>query len=228
MPFSNVTIDQEVRRIFPESRVGWLIAKVSVKESHPRAEKMKEDLAAELVSRGITDENLASQPDIRAWREAYSMMGVKPSKYRSSLESLARRVLKGKEMWRVSSVVDCYNCASVSTMLPMGAHDTSKIDGAITLRFGRPGEKFYPLGTDGVTVGVAMRNIVYADETKICCWLWNHRDTRLAAITQDTGEAVFLIDAAFVPHCTTVERGLDVLWGRLEEIGCEPKEKGVA
>jgi lysyl-tRNA synthetase class 2 len=110
----------------------------------------------------------------------------------------------------------------------MGAHDTSRIDGTITLRFGRPGEKFYPLGTDGESVDVAPRNVVYADDTKICCWLWNHRDTRLAAVTQDTEEAIFLIDAAFTPHCTTIERGLGVLWERLEEIDCEPKEKGVA
>jgi lysyl-tRNA synthetase class 2 len=228
MPFSNVTIDPEVRRVFPQSRVGWLVAGVSVIDSHPLVEEMKENLAAELASRGITDENLASQPDIRAWREVYGAMGVKPSKYRSSLEALAKRVLKGKDMWNVSSVVDCYNCASVSTMLPMGAHDTSRIDGAITLRFGRPGEKFYPLGADGEAVDVDLRNIVYADETKICCWLWNHRDTRLAAVTRDTEEAVFLIDAACTPHCATVEQGLDILWKRLEKIGCEPKEKGIA
>ena len=227
MPFSNVTIDPEVRRVFPQSRVGWLIAGVGVREGHPLAEEMKKNLTAELASRGITDENLANHPDIRAWREAYSMMGVKPSKYRSSLEALARRVLKGKEIWSVSSVVDCYNCASVSAMLPMGAHDTSLIDGTITLRFGRPGEKFYPLGADGETVDVSTRNIVYADETKICCWLWNHRDTRLAAVTRDTEEAVFLIDSAFTPHCTTVGQGLDILWERLEKIGCEPKEKGI-
>ena len=227
MSFSNVTIDPEVRRVFPESHVGWLLAGVSVRENHPRIEKMKENLAAELASMGITDENLANRPDIRAWRKVYSMMGAKPSKYRSSLEALVRRVIKGKEMWNVSSVVDCYNCASVSAMLPMGAHDTSRIDGAITLRFGHSGEKFYPLGKDGEAVDVAPRNIVYADETKICCWLWNHRDTRLAAVTRETEEAIFLIDTAFTPHCTTLEQGLDILWERLEEIDCAPKERGV-
>ena len=38
MSFSNVTIDPEVRRVFPESHVGWLLAGVSVRENHPRIE----------------------------------------------------------------------------------------------------------------------------------------------------------------------------------------------
>jgi lysyl-tRNA synthetase class 2 len=227
LPFSGIAIDPAVARDFPDARVGWLIAGVSVAPGHPYVENLKRGLAPRLASLGVTDENIAAHPDIAGWRAVYGAMGVKPSKFRSSPEALVRRVIKGKEMWNVSSVVDCYDCASAYTLLSMGAHDTAKIDGRMTLRYCREGEKFYPLGTDEEVIDVDARNIAYADENKILCWLWNYRDTRLAAVTEATKEALFIVDAAFVPTATTVENGLEILWEYLSQIGCSPKEKGI-
>ena len=226
MPVVGVTIDPEVARDYPDAKVGWLRADVEVRNEHPYVEELKRHLAADLESLGIADGILAGHPDIAGWRKVYSAMGVKPSKFHSSLEALTRRVLKGKAMWNVSSVVDCYDCTSVSTLLPMGAHDAARIDGVMTLRYCRAGEKFLPLGNDEVIV-TDPRNIVYADDEKICCWLWNHRDTRLAAVTEDTRDAIFIVDSAFIPHTTSIERGLDILLERLVRIGAVPKERGI-
>lgn len=227
MPFTKIEIDEIVRENYPDARVGWLIAGVEVQQNHPYVDELKVTLPEILAKHGIDDANLAAHPDVARWREVYSAMGAKPSKFRSSLEALVRRVAKGQEMWNVSSVVDCYNCVSVMTMLAMGAHDTAKVDGAIALRYGRPGEKFLPLGAGGEEVDVDPRNIVYADESKICCWLWNHRDTRLASVTEETKEAVFIVDAAFTPMTTSIETGLELLSGHLEKIGCVPKARGI-
>jgi lysyl-tRNA synthetase class 2 len=217
-----------VARDYPDARVGWLLADVRVEREHPYVEELKGRLARDLASLGVTDENLALHPDIARWRAVYSDMGVKPSKFRSSPEALARRVLKGKGMWSVSSVVDCYDCTSVSTLLSLGAHDAEKIDGVMTLRRCRAGEKFFPLGAGDEVIEADPRNIAYADDTKICCWLWNHRDSRLASVTEGTREAVFIVDSAFVPHATPIERGLDILWERIAKIGGTPKSRGIA
>ncbi|MDL2263910.1 hypothetical protein LJC31_04580 [Synergistaceae bacterium OttesenSCG-928-I11] len=229
MAFTRIVISPALSERFPDARVGWLLADARVRASDPYVEELKKNLAANLASRGITEENLAKQPDIAAWRDVYSAMGAKPSKYRSSLEALARRVAKGQGLWNVSNVVDCYNCASVATFLPMGAHDTSRVDGVLTLRYGHAGEKFYPLGADEQheVIDVDPRNVVYADDSKICCWLWNHRDTHLASVQEETKEAIFLIDSAFVPHTTSIEGGLEILAGHLEKIGCKPKDRGI-
>ena len=227
MPLGKIKIDPAVAANFPDARIGWMIADVTVTPSHPYADALKAGLASDLAKRGITDENLTKQPDIAGWREVYGKMCVKPSKFRSSLEALARRVLKGKEMWSVSSVVDLYDAASVLTFLAMGAHDTTNVDGDMVLRYGRAGEKFYPLGDGGEVEDVDPRSIAYADESKICCWLWNHRDTRLAAVTKATREAVFIVDAGFTPHTTTISDGLEFLAQHLEKIGCQPKERGI-
>lgn len=227
MPLGKIKIDTQVARNFPDAAIGWMMADVTVEPQHPYSEELKAALVDNLASRGITGDNLTKQPDIMGWRAIYSAMGAKPSKFRSSLEALTRRVLKDKEMWSVSSVVDTYNCASVMTFLAMGAHDVANIDGDMTLRYCREGEKFYPLGTGGEIVDTDPRNIAYADESKICCWLWNHRDTRLASVTEATKEAVFIVDSGFTPHTTPIEKGLDILAEHLEKIGCKPKERGI-
>lgn len=227
MSFVKIEIDEAVRKNYPDARVGWLVAGVEAHGSHPHTEELKAAMRDTLAKHGIDEGNLAAHPDIARWRDVYRAMGAKPSKFRSSLEALVRRVAKGQEMWNVSSVVDCYNCVSVATLLAMGAHDTAKIDGMITLRYGRAGEKFLPLGASGEEIDVDPRNIVYADGSKICCWLWNHRDTRLAGVTEKTEEAVFIVDAAFTPRTTNVEGGLALLAEHLEKIGCTPGARGV-
>jgi Uncharacterized conserved protein len=227
MAFEKIEISPEIAERFPRARIGWLLADVAVAASHPAVETAKEGLAALLAARGVDEDNLAKQPDIAMWRTVYGEMGVKPSKYRSSLEALVRRVVKGQGLWNVSSVVDAYNCVSVATFLAMGAHDTAQIDGTLSLRFGRAGEAFLPLGAGGEIVPVDPRNVVYADASKVCCWLWNHRDTRLACVTEQTTEAVFIVDSAFPPATTPIADGLETLAKVLEEIGCKPKARGI-
>lgn len=54
-------------------------------------------------------------------------MGVKPNKYKSAVEALTKRVLKGQNIWNISSVVDGYNCVSVRQGLDMLSEHLNKI-----------------------------------------------------------------------------------------------------
>lgn len=221
-----IEIKNEIFEVFPNAKVGWLLAEVKVLPSNEYVEKMKKNLIGMLNDIGISQDTMMLHPDVAGWREVYSKMGVKPSKYRSSLESLLRRIFKG-ELWSVSNVVDCYDSVSALNLLPMGAHDVEKINGDLILRFGLDGEKFYPLGAGDSVIDVAPKNIVYADEEKICCWLWNHRDTREASLSEKTKKAVFLVDQAFNTEWKTVREGLDSLSLELEKIGCKVHKSGV-
>jgi len=187
---------------------------------------MKMGLVGRLNDIGISQDTIMLHPDVAGWRDVYSKMGVKPSKYRSSLEALLRRTFKG-DIWSVSNVVDCYDCVSALNLLPMGAHDIAKLRGDLVLRYGREGEKFYPLGAGDSVIDVSPKNILYADEEKVCCWLWNHRDTRDASLSESTENALFLIDQAFDTEWKSVAEGLDALSCELEKIGCSVLKSGV-
>ncbi len=220
------SIEKAILERYPQIEAGWLLAEIFPKPVDSRVEQWKVALAEDLASIGLSTDNLASHPDVAGWRQVFSSMGVKPSKYRSSLEALLRRVLKEKSLWTVNSVVDLYNCVSVRTLLPMGAFDLDKIKGNIEIRYGKSGEKFYPLGSEGHEE-VLPGHVVYADSEKICTWLWNHRDSRLAGLDEGSRRAVFVVDRAFSPTTTELGSALDLLWGKLEETGARPKARGI-
>lgn len=219
-------IDGKIRERYPQVEAGWLVAEICPKPMDPRVEQWKGALAEELASIGLSMDNLATHPDVAGWRQVYGSMGVKPSKYRSSLEALLRRVLKEKSLWTVNSVVDLYNCVSIRALLPMGAFDLDKIRGDIEIRFGKYGEKFFPLGS-GEPEEVLPGHVVYADSEKICTWLWNHRDSRLSGLDEGSRRAVFVVDRAFSPTTTGLGQALDLLWEKLEETGARPKARGI-
>jgi len=221
-----ISIDKAVFNVFPAAKIGWMTAEVFVRPSGDYVCEMKKNIAKRLNDIGISADTMMLHPDVARWREVYSKMGVKPSKYKSSLESLLRRVFKG-DMWSVSNVVDCYDCVSALNLLPMGAHDMDRLCGGLTLRFGSEGEKFYPLGAGDSVIDVDNRNIVYADEEKICCWLWNYRDTREASVSEKTSKAVFLIDSAFETEWRSVLQGVEALSKELSAIGCNLLEHGI-
>lgn len=221
-----LSIDDKIFENFPEAKIGWLRAGITNSHGSARVAEMKSGLVRALNDIGISADTLTLHPDVRRWREVYSKMGVKPSKYRCSLEALLRRVFKG-DIWQVSDVVDCYDCVSALNLLPMGAHDMTKLRGNMTLRHIREGEKFYPLGAGDSVIECAPPQIAYADEEKICCWLWNYRDTRDACVDENTREALFLVDCAFDTEWRSVGEGLDALAAELEALGCEVRSKGV-
>ncbi len=213
-------------RNFPHAKIGWLRTEISGARDTPRLRELKAELAERLKEIGLSAETVTSHPDVRRWREVYSAMGVKPSKYRSSIEALLRRVFKG-DLWEVSPAVDCYDCVSALNLLPMGAHDIEKLRGALVLRYARAGEKFYPLGAGDSTVECSEGQIVYADRKKICCWLWNHRDARDACVDGKTKEALFIVDCAFETEWRSVEEGLAALASELDAIGCAVRKSCV-
>lgn len=221
-----ISIDSAIFENFPNARIGWLVADVEVKPSDPLTDMMKKTLVGRLSDIGVSADTMKLHPDVARWREVYKQQGVKPSKYLCSLEALLKRTFKG-DVWNVSNVVDCYDCISALNLLPMGAHDISKLKGGLTLRYGREGEKFYPLGAGDDVIDVAVSNVLYADDEKVCCWLWNYRDTRDAMVTDATKKALFLIDCAFETEWRTVEQGLEALANGLESIGCKVRAKGV-
>lgn len=81
-------------------------------------------------------------PGLAEARTLYKSFGVDPSRHRPSSEALLRRVLKGKELYRINNAVDSCNLASLSFLLPVGMYDLDKVDGDVVLRAGRQGEEY--------------------------------------------------------------------------------------
>ena len=84
--------------------------------------------------------------EIATTRKAYKALGKDPSRYRPSAEALIRRVLQGKGLFRVNSVVDVNNLLSIETGFCAGAYDVTGLEPTIVLRPGNPGETYEAIG----------------------------------------------------------------------------------
>ena len=94
--------------------------------------------------------NLASiklQSGIAATRATYKVAGKDPSRYRPACEQLARRVLQGKGLSSVNTLVDIGNLISLHSGYSTAAIDADKlVSEKIVLDFGRQGEPYVGIG----------------------------------------------------------------------------------
>lgn len=100
----------------------------------------------------FTPDSLKSQPGIAATRAAYKACGKDPSRYRPASEQLARRVLQGKELYSVDTLVDLGNLVSLFSGYPTGLLDADKVEGAVTLGIGRAEEPYEGIGRGALNV----------------------------------------------------------------------------
>lgn len=101
----------------------------------------------------FTKDSIKAIASIRATRMAYRNCGKDPSRYRPSGEALCRRLLTGKELYKVDTVVDLINLASIVYGYSIGGFDADKIQGnTITLGIGREGEPYEGIGRGALNI----------------------------------------------------------------------------
>ena len=74
-----------------------------------------------------TIDSIKQMPSIETTRAAYRRCGKDASRYRPSGEALVRRTLQGKELYRVDTLVDLINLASIAFGYSIGGFDADKI-----------------------------------------------------------------------------------------------------
>ena len=95
----------------------------------------------------LTPDSLKELPSIRATRQVYKLCGKDPSRYRPASEQLIRRILQGKELYQIDTLVDLVNLASIVYGYSIGGFDVAKIKGdTLTLGIGKEGEPYEGIG----------------------------------------------------------------------------------
>ena len=95
----------------------------------------------------LTTESLKQLPGIAATRRVYKACGKDPSRYRPASEQLIRRMLQGKELYQIVTLVDLVNLASIAFGYSIGGFDADKFVGdTLTLGIGREGEPYEGIG----------------------------------------------------------------------------------
>lgn len=101
----------------------------------------------------LTTETLKEIPSIAATRRVYRACGKDPSRYRPAAEALIRRMLKGKELYQIDTLVDLINVASIAYGYSIGGFDADKFVGdTLRLGVGREGEPYEGIGRGMINI----------------------------------------------------------------------------
>jgi len=186
----SIAISGEVQRDFPDLHVlTSCIEKVTVKRSDSELEALKEDIIREV--RSVYDiETLKDRPILRAYRDFFWNLGVDPTKTRPAAEALIRRLLHGKSLPRINTLVDAYNLASIKTEIAIAAFDFDNIRGELMMRYAEEGEKFLGIGMK-TPISLNGREIVISDGEKLLA-VYPYRDAEDTKVTEATRNVLFL------------------------------------
>lgn len=147
----SIAISSELKRVLPDLSLGCVCAQVKVDQlCQPLWTDINQHLAQ--LTAMYKPEAVNTIPQITAMRNAYKALGKDPSRYRGSAEALLRRVLSGKGLYQVNTVVDINNLVSLESLLPAGSYDIENITPPIELRIGRPGETCKGIGKDEINI----------------------------------------------------------------------------
>lgn len=94
----------------------------------------------------LTRPEISKIDTIASSRIAYKELGKDPSRYRLSAEALLRRVVTGKGLYQINTIVDALNLISIDTGYSIGGYDLNKIEGNITLGIGANEEPYEGIG----------------------------------------------------------------------------------
>ena len=106
----------------------------------------------------------------------------------------------------------------------MGGYDLEKISGDIVIRYAKKGETFTALGSFQAHP-VETHQVVYTDDKRVMCWLWNHKDSKETAIDLETKTVLFVIDSLDMED--SLDEAIENLSHYLKEVGASPIESDV-
>lgn len=142
----NIIVSKEIESVCPQFVGAAVEARVEnstyCAELWQEIHQLEERFRAEL-----TTDSLKELSGIAATRRVYKACGKDPSRYRPASEQLIRRMLQGKELYQIDTLVDLVNLASISFGYSIGGFDADKFVGdTLTLGIGREGEPYEGIG----------------------------------------------------------------------------------
>ncbi len=214
---SKFVIEKPFWDLFPDAEIGIVLAKGIDNTESGREAARAEILelltqsnaqAKNFLTEGVFSENRV----ISVWRDAYRKFKTKKGA-RCSIEALLKRVEKGNEVGRINPLVDLYNAVSLQYGLPCGGEDLDKFKGDLRLTVTTGNDPFLALG-DEEPDNTLPGEVCYLDDAGAVCRCWNWRDGQRTALTENTRNAILVIESVDPARSEVLQAALDTLAAR--------------
>lgn len=156
-----------------------------------RLKKLKQD---EIRERVPFLDVVRDLPSIRAYRDFYWSVGIDPTKTRPAGEALLRRILGGRDLPTINTLVDSYNLASAETMISIAAFDLSKIHPEdLVMRTALTGDSFRGIGMQSEMKLSGSEVVIEDTANKHLIAVYPYRDADESKVTQTTSDVLFMM-----------------------------------
>jgi len=138
---------------------------------------------------------LSELPTLSAWRGVFRAFGVDPTKYRSAVEALLRRLTKKGDIPSINTLVDICNLVSIRYALPVAAFDARALSGAVTVLFAQGKESFTAHDSPEPEHPEA-GEVIFIDEAGLVIarrWCWKQSVESIAGL--ETTTAILTLEA---------------------------------
>jgi DNA/RNA-binding domain of Phe-tRNA-synthetase-like protein len=215
-------IDQDLTVSFPGLRVVELeINNLTVKKLDPRLEEFKKQKQREIREKIKSLDEVKNIPIFRAYRDFYWKVGIDPTKTRPAGEALIRRILGGRDLPSINTLVDSYNIASAESFVAIAAFDLSSVSkDKLLMRKAFPGESFLGIGMDS-SIDLSGVEVVIEDEgSKNLIAVYPYRDSEGSKVIESTHDVLLMMCG--VPGISDVDlENAKMLTGQYIEENCE-------
>lgn len=169
----HIRIDPEIFSLFPEYRRGLVIADRLTNGPSPQSliERLRDE--EQRVRSELAGQDINLVPRLERWREAFRVIGIKPTKFRPSIDALARRVVSGNDLPSINILADIGNIVSLRYLIPVGMHAIDHLQQGMQLRKAEGTELFYPFGS-GELEHPEPGEIIFTDGGLVMTrrWVW--------------------------------------------------------
>jgi DNA/RNA-binding domain of Phe-tRNA-synthetase-like protein len=187
-------IDSKLTDHFPNLSAYILQVKdVKIQKRDAELEKFKTEVMSQ-IQEEYDLSSVKDQPIFRAYRDFFWRVGIDPTKNRPAAEALIRRILRGRTLPSINTLVDAYNLASIMSRIALATFDADKLEGNLLMRFAEEGEKFLGIGMEKPLI-LKGGEIVISDAEKLVA-IYPYRDANSTKITEKTENVTIVVCGA--------------------------------
>lgn len=222
-------VAEAVFALAPAYRRHVVVARGAAHAAPPQVAQRFQAAVASLADRADLD-TLAEHPAVRPWRLAFKAAGWNPGKFRSSIEALLRRALRGELDPLGMPAVDAGTVVTLEHLVPVGVHilDDLGPDPALVLGPAAGDETFRLFG--GQVEAPDPGEIVYRVGSVVLTRRWVWRQGEVGSVTPQARSYavnVDVVDATVLDGSAAVAAMTEVLgWCGLQVTGTVTLDAG--
>lgn len=182
--FKNITIDNNLNSV----NLNVIAYTIDVENNTTSVVEDLINKTIEKIKNSYKIEDVVNIPKLKQSRDAYKKLGIDPSRYRLATESLIRRIVKDKGLYRINDIVDLGNILSIETLRSVCVVDLDKIDGDVFITKGKQTDIY-----EGINRGIINITNMPVYQDNIGNFGTPTSDTIRTAVTSKTNKILVMI-----------------------------------